>query len=200
MSQTVTRPGPVALAIAFGAYSLIYLSVTSFLPTFLIERRGVEPETAALMVALVIFMNAPGCFVGGWLMKRRATPWLVIATGYIGMVLCGLGIYAETLDGGTRYVLALLLPFFGGFIPPTVLARIPFHAASPMLGATTMGLIVQAISLGQLIGPPILAALVSRAGVWQDATQLTIGAAAVGLAAALVLRHTERQQETAAIQ
>lgn len=198
MWRTVASPGPMALAIAFGAYSLIYLSVTSFLPTFLIERRGVAPDTAALMVALVIFMNAPGCYVGGWLMKRDAAPWAVIAAGYVGMLLCALGVYSEGLSGGTRYALALCLPFFGGFIPPTVLSRAPALAVSPALVATTIGLIVQMLSFGQLIGPPMLAALVSRSGNWQDATYLTVTAASIGVLAAMALWRLDPKRRSAA--
>ena len=191
MWRTATSPGPIALAISFGAYSLIFLSVIPFLPTFLIERRGVAPDTAALMVALVFFMNAPGCVVGGWLLNRNVAPWILIAAGYIGMMLCALGIYAEDLSGGTRYVLALFLPFLGGFIPPTVLSRANAHAVSPALVATTIGLIVHVLSLGQLIGPPILAALVSRAGNWQDAIYLTATGTLIGLVAAIAVRRLD---------
>lgn len=191
--QTLQRPGIWVLAVSFGAYSLIYLSVNAFLPTFLIERRGVDPETAGLMVGLAIFMNAPGCFVGAWFMKRRFAPWLVILAGYVGMFVCAAGVYHEGLGGDVRYILALLLPFFGGFVPPTVLARNGAHAASPALIATSMGLIVQFVSLGQLIGPPILGALVSATGEWQSALWLTGSASAVGVAMALLLRRIERK-------
>lgn len=193
MWLTVSRPGPPVLAVAFAAYSLIHLSVIAFLPTFLIERRGVMPDEAALLTAFAMFMNAPGCLVGGWLLKRGQAAWMLVLAGYLGMMGAAFGVFSEDLPGGLRYALAVFLTFSGGLIPPAILARAPFHAASPALVATTIGLIIQLISFGQLIGPPILAALVSRAGDWQDATALTVSAAAVGIAAALALRRLERR-------
>jgi MFS family permease len=193
IARTAVRPGPLCLAFAFGSYSLIYLAVMAFLPTFLIERRGADPETAALLVAFAVFMNGPGCLVGGWLLKRGMEPWLVIGLGHFGMLLAAFGIYDEGLSGELRYVLAVALPFAGGFIPPAVLARAPAHAASPALATATVGLIVQIISLGQLVGPPALAALVAGSGNWRSAVWLTSASAGLGIAMSLALRTLDRR-------
>ncbi len=192
MARTMMAPGPLTLAVCFGAYSLIHLSVVAFMPTFLIERRGVGVEEAALLTALVMFMNAPGCLLGGWLIRIRVPAWIVVAAGYLGMLACGLGVFSEELPGGFRYLLAMLLPFSGGVIPPALLDRAPRHALSPALVATTIGLIIQVVSLGQLIGPPILAALVTGAGSWQAAAWLTVTASVVGLAGSAALRVLDR--------
>jgi predicted MFS family arabinose efflux permease len=193
VARTLFRPGPPALAFAFGSYSLIYLAVMAFLPTFLIERRGTDPETAALLVAVAVFMNGPGCIAGGWLLQRGMAPWRVIALGHAGMLISAFGIYDEEMSGAVRYVLALFLPFVGGLVPPAVLARAPAHAPSPALASTAIGLVVQVISLGQLIGPPALAALVAGSGAWGAAVWLTSAAAGVGILAALIIRRLERR-------
>jgi MFS family permease len=185
--STLSRPGPYALAICFGTYSLIHLGVVAFLPTFLIENRGVNPSDAALMTALAMFMNAPGCLLGGWLLRLGGRPWWVAAAGHLGMFVCALGIYPEYLSGDVRYALAVALPFFGGFIPPALLDHAPAHATSPAMVATTIGLIMQFISLGQLLGPPLVAMVVASAGSWSAASDLTAASAVVGLAAAGVL-------------
>lgn len=190
--QTLAAPGPHVLGICFAAYSLIHLSVVAFLPTFLIERRGVELEEAALMTAFVMLMNAPGCLLGGWLLRVRVPAWLVMAGGYAGMLICAFGVFSETIPAELRYVMAALLPFCGGVIPPAVLDRVPRHAASPALIATTIGWVIQVVSLGQLLGPPALAALVAGAESWQAAVPLTAGAAVVGLLAAGALWALER--------
>lgn len=193
MWRTLTAPGPPTLAVCFGAYSVIYLSVTSFLPTFLIERQGYAFDTAAYVVALAMLMNAPGCIVGAWLLRRGWSAARIIAVAYVGLLACALGIFAEDIDPVLRMTLAMILPFVGGFIPPIVLDRVVRHAASPMLVATCVGLIVQALALAQFIGPPILAALVEDAGTWQGAIWLNGPAGLIGLAAAWVLWRLERQ-------
>ena len=197
VAATLSRPGPLVLALSFGAYSLVYLSAMSFLPTFLIETRGMATGTAAALVGLAIFMNAPGCLAGGWMIKKNVAPWAAIGAGYAGMAVCAFGLYLEDIPFGLRYVLALSLPFFGGFVPPTVLSRAEAHAPSPALYGVTVGLIVQVISIGQLIGPPVLAALVARSGNWQSGAWLTVGACATGFLTALALRRLDRQTDVA---
>ena len=99
------------------------------------------------------------------------------------------------LHGGrVRYLLAAALPFLGGLIPPALLAHVPVHAASSAIVATTIGLIMQFISLGQLLGPPLLAVLVAGAGSWGRATDLTVSSAFVGLIAAAALWWLDRRR------
>lgn len=193
IAATLSRPGPLVLALSFGAYSLVYLSAMSFLPTFLIESRGMATGAAAALVGLAIFMNAPGCLAGGWMIKKNVAPWAAIGAGYAGMAVCAFGLYLEDVPFSLRYALALALPFFGGFVPPTVLSRAEAHAPSPALYGMTVGLIVQVISVGQLIGPPALAALVARSGNWQSGAWLTVGACAIGFLMALALRRLDRR-------
>ncbi len=198
MWRTLASPGPPTLAICFGAYSLTYVSVSAFLPTFLIGRQGYSPETAAGLAALSIVANAPGCVAGGWLIRRGWPAARVIALAYLGMLFCAYGVFADDIDPLWRIAFAVALPFAGGLIPPAVLDRSARHAASPVLVATCVGLIVQTLSLGQFVGPPILASLVSEAGSWQGAVWMTTPACLIGLAAATHLAWLERAPGDAA--
>ena len=192
--NTLSRPGPYALSICFGSYSLIHLGVVAFLPTFLIESRGIEPSDAALMTAFAMLMNAPGCLLGGWLLRLGGKPWWVAGAGHAGMLLCALGIYPDHFSGEVRYILAAALPFFGGLIPPALLDHASVHASSSAMVATTIGLIMQFISLGQLLGPPLVAVVVASAGTWSAASDLTAASAVVGLIAAAVLWRLDRRR------
>jgi hypothetical protein len=60
--KTLTSPGPPTLAICFAAYSLVYISVAVFLPTFLIERQGYAPDAAAYWAALAMAVVGLGAF------------------------------------------------------------------------------------------------------------------------------------------
>lgn len=192
--DTLSSPNSYALAVCFGSYSLIHLGVVAFLPTFLIESRGIAPLDAALMTALAMFMNAPGCLLGGWLLRLGGPAWLVAGAGHAGMLLCSLGIYPDHFSGELRYLLAAALPFLGGLIPPAILAHAPLHATSSAMVATTIGLIMQFLCLGQLLGPPLLAVLVAGTGTWSRATDLTVSSAVIGLIAAAVLWWRDRQR------
>lgn len=191
--QTVARPGPWVVAVAFGAYSLVYLSSMAFMPTYLIEREGMAADTATLLIALAIFMNVPGCFAGGLMMRFRLPGWIGIAAAYIGMGICAAGLYLDGISFELRYGLALALPFFGGFVPPIVLARAQVHAPSAALYGTTVGLVIQVISFCQFVGPPAMAALVASSGNWQSGAWLTVAACLIGLSTAPMLRRLDRR-------
>jgi hypothetical protein len=85
------------------------------------------------------------------------------------------------------------LPCCGGLVPPIVLARAQGHAPSPALYGTTMGLVIQVISIGQFIGPPTMAALVAATGDWQSGAWLTVIACALGFSTAPMLRRLDRR-------
>ena len=191
--RTLRRAGPWVIAVSFGTYSLVFLSSMAFMPTYLIEREGFSVLSASLLIALAVFMNAPGCLAGGWMMKKGVPGWLGVLAGHAGMAVCAAGLYQPDIPFELRYGLALALPFFGGFIPPIVLARAQVHAPSPALYGTTVGLVIQVISIGQLIGPPIMAALVAASGNWQSGAWLTLTACAAGLVPAVLLRNLDRR-------
>ena len=194
--RTVSSAGPWVVAVAMGSYSLVYLSSMAFLPTFFIEREGMSPGTASLLIGIAIFMNAPGCFAGGWLLKRNVPAWVGIALAHGGMAVCAAGRYAFVYPAvavDERYGLALALPFCGVLSPPIVLARAQVHAPSPALYGTTMGLVIQVVSIGQFVGPPAMAALIAASGDWQSGAWLTVIACAIGLSTAPMLRHLDRR-------
>ena len=85
------------------------------------------------------------------------------------------------------------LPFCGGLIPPIVLARAQVHAPSPALYGTTMGLVIQVVSIGQFVGPPAMAALVAATGDWQSGAWLTVIACVLGFSTAPMLRYLDRR-------
>ena len=194
--RTVTSQGPPTLAICFTGYSVIYLAVTAFLPTFLIERQGYAPDTAAYLVAISVVTNAPGCIVGAWLLRVGWSAARIITIAYLALFASAVGIFADDINADLRLAFAMILPFVGGFIPPVVLDAAPRHAASPVLVATCIGLIIQALAFGQFIGPPILAYLVSGAQSWEGAIWLTGPATLIGLAATANLWRLERHQIT----
>ena len=190
--RTVASPGPPTLATCFAAYSLVYISVSVFLPTFLIERQGYAHDAASYWVAVAMVVNAPGCVLGGWLLRRGWPAARVIALAYLGMLVSTPGIFADGIDPGLRLACAIFMPFIGGMIPPAVLARTGALAAGPGLASTCVGLVSQMLMLNQLIGPPILAALVAGLASWERANWLTIPMILLGLAAAWALSRLDR--------
>ena len=64
---TLVRPGPWLFGICFVLFSIQWLALMTWLPTFLIETQGRSLAGAALLAALVVLGTAIGSVAGGWL-------------------------------------------------------------------------------------------------------------------------------------
>jgi MFS family permease len=188
---TVTSAGPLLLAVIFTTYALQWLSVMGFLPTLLVEEYGISPGRASVLTAVMVAMNVPGNLMGGWLLHRDFRRWKLIAFASIVMGLCSLSIYSATLPFFARYVACLLFSGVGGLLPASVLSGAPVYAPTSRHVATTNGLIMQGGQFGQVIGPPILALMVSMGGGWKSAPWLLGGSAAIGVVLSLGLAAME---------
>lgn len=194
VALVLSVPGPLLLALCFSTYTANFIAVLGFLPTFLIEERGMAALPAAALTALAIAANVPGNLLGGWLLHRGARRWVLVALASTVMAAASFGIYAEAVPDGLRYALCLVFSGLGGMLPASILGGGPVHAPRSDLIATVNGLIVQGANLGQFVGPPALAALVAAAGGWQASPWQIAGFAAVGVMLALWIGALERRK------
>ena len=181
MKRTSTAAGPLLLAATFAAYALMWLAVMGFLPTLLIEGYGFKPDHASFLTALMVSMNVPGNLAGGWLLHRGLNRSRLVVSAIVIMGFCSLAIYTPSLPFFLLYPACLAFSGCGGLLPASVMSAVPVHAPEPRLVATTNGLIVQGSNLGQVIGPPALALIVSATGGWQGGSWFLGSVALVGV-------------------
>jgi MFS family permease len=167
---------PWWLAACFMLYTLQWMAMMVWMPTFLLEQVGLGLVSAGGIVGLLIFVNAPGNVLGGWLSQRHVAPSLLILGPALVMGLTGWATFALDLAPATRIALGLVFSFVGGIVPASVYAAVPAVAARHDNLGSVNGLVVQASNVGTLIGPPLAAALVSVGG-WSALGPLFIGAA-----------------------
>jgi cyanate permease len=187
--RALTDRDAVLLAAMFGGYTVQYLSVLGFLPTIL-QEQGATAQRAGTLTALAVLANAPGNFVASWLLGRGVAAWKLMAIGALVMGIAALGIFSPLLSPSTRYALVIALSAVGGLIPASIFGTIPAVARQANTGAMTMGLVVQASHVGQMIGPPLVAALAAYSGAWSASPVVLVPAACVVLGAALLLRRS----------
>jgi MFS family permease len=188
-----TSPAPLRLAFIFTAYALLWLAVMGFMPTLFVDAYGVVPGHAAYLTALMVGVNVPGNLAGGALLQRGVRRSRLIAAALVIMGACTLGIYAPSLPFALRYLACLAFSAFGGMLPASIMSAVPLLAPRPALVGTANGLIVQGSHLGQLIGPPVLALIVSATGSWQSAPWFLAGAALAGALLSARLSQSENR-------
>jgi MFS family permease len=193
ITLTVSRPGPWLLAIAFGCYTVQWVSLMVWLPTFLIEQRGLALGTASVMTALVVACNLPGNLFGGWLLHRHMARWKLLALTGVGMIACMTVIYGESLPDSLRYLACLAFSCCGGMLPAAVLSGAPVVTPSSAQIATTNGLLIQGSNVGQMIGPPAMAWLVTLTADWQSGFWMLQGSAIAVVVLAIAYRSVERR-------
>ncbi len=192
--QTFAARGPLLLAICFATYAFAYLAVIGFLPTYMIEQRGVDAGTAGLLTALVVAANVIGNLVAGPLQARGAARWALIAAAAMVMALCAPAIFSDGVGDFWRYLACLVLSAAGGMAPGALFASVPHNAPGPSLIATTAGLMMQGSNTGSTLGPPALALLVTLSGGWQAGAWLLCAMLALCVVAAFFLSRSEKRR------
>ena len=193
LTESVTRPGALALCLAFICYVGQWSSVMTWLPTFAVDERGASAGTAALITAAFVAINIPGNQLGGWLLKRGVPRVAVLAGGALAMGIGSLGLLTAAAPDALRLASALAFSLLGGVIPAAVFAGTTVHAKSPEHIGTMNGMLMQSSHLSQFVLPILFAWLASRSGGWSASLGTMLGLAAAGAVAAFVVGRSERR-------
>ncbi|MCC6210524.1 MAG: MFS transporter [Burkholderiales bacterium] len=192
IAETLARPGNLVLAALFACYASQWVSVMIWLPTFLVDERGMTAGRAALLTAFMVLANAPGNIAGGWLLSRHVRRGPLVIAACALMAACAAGMFGPWLPDGLRYLLCLAFSLCGGVIPAAIFAGLPGYARSSGHLGTANGLVVQSAQAGQFVGPLALAWLASHFGGWGATLWAILGFALGGALCGLALLRIER--------
>lgn len=190
--RVVTSPGAIVLALAFGIYTFHYFALTGLFPSLLVEQLGLSITAAGFISALTVLANGIGNLIAGAVVKRIPL-WMIALLGYIVIGVSGFAIFAPGVPVSVIAIAAAAALALTGFIPASVYAAAPHVASNSALLAITIGLVMNASSLGQLFGPASLAAFVQRFG-WDKAPLLFAAVSVAGIAVSLALRSILEQK------
>jgi predicted MFS family arabinose efflux permease len=193
ISGALRQPGPWWAACAMGCYTAQWSAVMVWLPTFLVQTRGTSLGAASLVTAGVVAANVPGTLTGTWLLERHVPRGALICAAAVAMALTGIAIFADAAPDGLRLGACFAFSYLAGVTPPATFTSTQAYARSPSQVATLQGLIMQVSNLGQLLGPPAVAAVVSATGRWADAVYVMLAAAALGFACGVAVARHERR-------
>jgi cyanate permease len=187
------EPAPWAVAIAMGLYTLQWMAVMTWLPTYLVQTRGASPLAAASLTAIFSVANMPGILLGTWLLQRNVPRGRLIIATFVLMAACDIAIFSAGAPDALRYAAVLGLSCFGGMIPAAVMSSSQRYAHSPAQVGGLQGLIVQLSNVGQFTGPLAVAAVVSATGRWESALVVVLTASVLGLALGVAVGRFERR-------
>lgn len=188
---TIRSPGPWLLALCFLFYAGQFIGIFSFLPT-IYQEAGLTAQLGATLTAVAVMINMTGNLSAGLLMQRGVGRSTLIAVAGATMAFCEWFAFGSEASFGWRYAAILLLSAVAGLIPGALFATAPFYAPSVAAVSTTIGLMQQASSLGQLLLPLAIAALVQYTGGWTSTWIVTGAAALVTVALAVAIARYDR--------
>ena len=193
LTESLTRPGILALCAVFMCYVGQWTSLMTWLPTFAVDERGASQATASLLTAAFVAANVPGVLLGGLLLHRGMPRWAVMSLGAAAMGIAALGILANGAPDGLRFGCVLAFSMLGGMIPGVIFSATPVHAKSPQHIGTTNGMIMQASHIGQFSIPILVAWVASRFGGWSASLGTMLALACAGVAAGIAVGRFERR-------
>lgn len=159
------------LAAAVGLYIVSYVSIQTFLPTYLAEVRGMALADAASLVSICCLMGTVSSLIAGSLSDRTGSRRVLGAASMaIGAVL-----FAAIPFVPTGWFLPFVVVL--GMIPP-VLPVCVFAAASealdsPEQGGMAMGIVTLGQNIGMAVGPLLFGAVTEAFG-WNASLLMTV--------------------------
>ena len=181
LRRTVTSRGPWLVALAFAAYSSQWLSLIGFLPS-MYAQAGLAAGLAGAATALAAAVNMVGNIAAGRLLQGGFRPHMLLFTGFTAMGLGGLVAFGAPADEvGLRYAAVLMFSMVGGLIPGTLFSLAVRLAPGESSVSTTVGWTQQWSSIGQFVGPPVVAWVATLVGGWTWSWIVTGSCALAGL-------------------
>lgn len=187
----VVRAGtPVWLALAFTLYTIQYFALTTFLPTFLVDRMGLSLATAGTVSALALTANIAGNIAAGFILRMGAPLWALFVVVFSTIGLSSFAIFHADSPLVLAVAAAGVCLGLAALLPSSIIVTMPRLLASNQQLALAMGMVQQASSVGQLAGPALLALCIEWQG-WGGVPYLFAAIAIGGLAIAVVLGRRE---------
>lgn len=190
--RTLRASGPWYAALAFFCYSGQWLAVVGFLPT-IYSGASLTVSVVGWLSALAAGINMTGNIAAGRLLARGVAPVRLLLTGYVAMGLGALLTFGVPESPLLGYLGVLVFSAFGGLIPGTLFSLAVSLSPGSDTISTTVGWMQQWSSLGQFLGPPVVAMVAVWVGGWSMTWIATGACSVIGVALAWRLQGLWRQ-------
>ncbi len=173
------------LSAEFAFFNFVFVTLCTFLPTFLVAERGYDLASAAFVASLVMITTLVSCPLSGWLSDRIGSRKWVFTIPFIIMAVMLL--FPFTVTGWMIPAYMILMGVLAGAVPTATFAAVPELMRKPQLVGIGMAIVAVGQNLGMFIGPVVFGKMVEATG-WVTSGYLLIPAALVGLIAAWLIK------------
>lgn len=180
LSRTLRAPGPWLVAGGFFLYSGQWLAVVGFLPT-IYSQAGYTGAMLGALTAAAAGVNMLGNIAAGRWLARGARPGTLLACAYAAMAGGALVAFGAHGHPAWQYAAVLVFSGVGGLIPGTLFSLAVALSPGQDTVSTSVGWMQQLSSLGQFLGPPIVAWVALKAGGWHFTWVVTGACSLLGL-------------------
>lgn len=177
------------VALIFGVYAAQWSAVIGFLPT-IYTNANISGPTAGFLTALIAGSNIIGNVMAGRLLYKAVSAPVLMTIGFITMIITAFVAFGLGLGATAQFFAVLLLSIVGGLIPATCFVLAVSFAPTPQTTSSTVGWVQQCSAMGQFVGAPVVAWVVSLFGGWQWAWVATMAFALCGLVMVFLLSRT----------
>lgn len=150
------------LGLEFGCFTLVFMSIGTFFPTFLSEVQGYSLTQAAYIASIssaVVLISAP---LAGVVSDRIGSQRLLFSIPFL--VIAVLLLFPFKVVGWQIYIFMIMLGFVAGAIPTATFAAAPEIMGKPELAGIGIAIVMMGQNLGMFIGPILFGNLVERLG------------------------------------
>ncbi|WP_339864001.1 CynX/NimT family MFS transporter [Paremcibacter congregatus] len=164
LGDVLSKPVPWLLTMPFLFFTALQGPILAWLPSFLMEQRGLSAMMAGVLTAGIILSNVGGVMMGGILLARGIPHWRLICISGILIFFGSIGLFNEHLPDIIRYGCCILTIGLTGMLPTAALSSVPQFAPTENHVGTLNGMLIQGSQTGHFVGPPLYALIVHRAG------------------------------------
>jgi len=193
--ESVLTPGPWLLGACFACYAFMWVSLITWMPSFLFSELGLSLSQAALATAVMTGVNVIGNFAGAIWLRANRSRLMVIVLALTTMAVTGWLTLAASTDAEHRVVFGILFSLVSGVIPAALFGATSILARRPDEVASANGVVVQGSQCGQLAGPPVAGALAQASGSFSSTAIVFPIASIIGIGFGLAIARLEKQRD-----
>jgi MFS family permease len=150
------------LGLVFGCFTLVFMGMGTYYPTFLAETRSYSLSQAAYISSIATIMVLFSAPLAGWLSDRIGSRRMMFSIPFL--ILAVMMFFPFKISGWQIFAYMMLQGSFAGAVPTATFAAAPEVMKKPELAGLGLAVVMFGQNLGFFVGPILFGKLVESLG------------------------------------